>query len=76
MLLQSAAIEASRRRPLAVFAALQPGTVRSQLSRPFVAPSDAMAPKVSAAQLLRVLQSLRPTGRAQFVDYRGAPIPW
>ena len=76
MLLQTAAIEASRRRPLAVFAALQPGTVRSKLSRPFVAPSDAMAPEVSAAQLLQVLQSLKPTGRAQFVDFRGASIPW
>jgi DNA-binding transcriptional LysR family regulator len=76
MLLQSAAIEASRRRPLAVFAALQPGTVRSKLSRPFVAPSDAMAPEASASQLLQVLQSLKPTGRAQFVDFKGASIPW
>jgi len=76
MLLQNAAIEASRRRPLAVFAALQPGTVRSKLSLPFVAPSDAMAPEASAAQLLQVLQSLQPTGRAQFVDYRGTSIPW
>jgi len=25
---------------------------------------------------LQVLQALRPTGRAQFVDYRGASIPW
>ncbi len=76
MLLQNAAIEASRRHPLAVFAALQPGTVRSKLSRPFVAPSDALAPEASAAQLLQVLQSLKPTGRAQFVDFRGASIPW
>jgi len=76
MLLQTAAIEASRRRPLAVFAALQPGTVRSKLSVPFVAPSDAMAPEASAAQLLQVLQSLKPTGRAQFVDFKGASIPW
>jgi hypothetical protein len=76
MLLQTAAIEASRRRPLTVFAALQPGTVRSKLSRAFVAPSDAMAPEASAAQLLQVLQSLQPTGRAQFVDYRGTSIPW
>ena len=76
MLLQTAAIEASRRRPLAVFAALQPGTVRSKLSGPFVAPSDAMAPESSAAQLLQVLQSLQPTGRAQFMDYQGKCIPW
>ncbi len=76
MLLQSAAIEAHRRLPQAVFAALQPGTVRSPLSQAFVAPADALAPEESASQLYAVLQTLRPTGRAQFVDYRGATIPW
>jgi len=76
MLLQTAAIEAHRRRPLAVFAALQPGTVRSRLSQPFVAPEDALAPEVAAAHMLQVLGELRPTGRAQFVDYRGAAIAW
>ena len=76
MLLQTAAIEAHRRRPLAVFAALQPGTVRSRLSQPFVAPDDALAPEVAAAHMLQVLDELRPTGRAQFVDYRGAAIAW
>ncbi len=76
MLLQTAAIEAHRRRPLAVFAALQPGTVRSRLSQPFVAPGDALAPEVAAAQMLQVLDQLRPTGRAQFVDYRGQAIAW
>lgn len=76
MLLQTAAIEAHRRRPLAVFAALQPGTVRSRLSQRFVAPDDALAPDVAAAHMLQVLDQLRPTGRAQFVDYRGAAIAW
>ena len=76
MLLQTAAIEAHRRRPLAVFAALQPGTVRSRLSQPFVAPEDALTPQASAAHMLQVLDQLRPTGRAQFVDYRGAAIAW
>jgi NAD(P)-dependent dehydrogenase (short-subunit alcohol dehydrogenase family) len=76
MLLQTAAIEAYRRRPLAVFAALQPGTVRSRLSQRFVPPDDALAPAVAAAHMLQVLDQLRPTGRAQFVDYRGGAIPW
>ena len=76
MLLQTAAIEAHRRRPQAVFAALQPGTVRSRLSQPFVAPEDALAPEQAAAQMLQVLDQLCPTGRAQFVDYSGAAIAW
>lgn len=75
MLLQTAAIEIARRRPLAVVAALQPGTVRSGLSRPFVG-EQAMDPLDSAARLLRVLDGLEPTGRAQFVDHAGQIIPW
>ena len=76
MLLQTAAIEAARTRPLAVFAALQPGTVASKLSGPFVAAVDALTPAASAAGMLAALDMLQPTGRAQFVDYRGGMIPW
>ncbi len=75
MLLQTAAIEIARRRPLAVVAALQPGTVRSALSQPFVG-ELAMDPQESAARLLRVLDGLEPTGRARFVDHAGQSIPW
>jgi NAD(P)-dependent dehydrogenase (short-subunit alcohol dehydrogenase family) len=75
MLLQTAAIEISRRRPLAVVAALQPGTVRSTLSQPFVG-DDALAPEVSAERLLAVLDGLQSNGRAQFVDHQGQTIPW
>lgn len=75
MVLQTAAIEITRRRPLAVVAALQPGTVRSRLSHPFVG-ADALDPQDSASQMLAVLDGLPATGRAFFVDYRGQPIPW
>lgn len=75
MLLQTAAIEMARRRPLAVVAALQPGTVRSALSQPFVGDA-AMDPDDSAQRLLAVLDGLQPTGRAQFVDHLGQSIPW
>ena len=75
MLLQTAAIEMARRRPLAVVAALQPGTVRSALSRPFVEDS-AMDPDDSARLMLSTLDLLQASGRAHFVDYRGAAIPW
>jgi len=75
MLLQTAAIEIARRRPLAVLAALQPGTVQSSLSQPFVG-DDAMPPEASARRLLSVLDALQPTGRAQFVDHQGQSIPW
>lgn len=75
MLLQTAAIELARRRPLAVVAALQPGTVQSALSQPFVG-EDAMHPQDAAQRLLAVLDALQPNGRAQFVDHQGQHIPW
>jgi NAD(P)-dependent dehydrogenase (short-subunit alcohol dehydrogenase family) len=75
MLLQTAAIEITRRRPEAIVAALQPGTVRSTLSQAFV--GDAATDPGDAAQhLLHTLDGLQPTGRAQFVDHRGQAIPW
>jgi NAD(P)-dependent dehydrogenase (short-subunit alcohol dehydrogenase family) len=75
MLLQTATIELSRRRPLLVVAALQPGTVQSALSQPFVG-DDALAAAVAAARLLSVLNALQPTGRAQFVDHQAQHLPW
>jgi NAD(P)-dependent dehydrogenase (short-subunit alcohol dehydrogenase family) len=74
-LMQTAAIELARQRPLAVVAALQPGTVRSALSQPFVG-DDALDPALSAQRLFAVLDALAPTGRAQFVDHLGQHIPW
>ena len=73
--LQTAAIELARQRPALVVAALQPGTVQSALSRPFV--GDAATPPLQAATaLLRTLDGLQATGRAQFVDHAGHHIPW
>jgi NAD(P)-dependent dehydrogenase (short-subunit alcohol dehydrogenase family) len=76
MLLRTAAIEACRQRPEAVFAALQPGTVRSPLSAPFLAGAEAMDPDDSAALLLAALDALPASGAAVFVDYQGRSIDW
>lgn len=75
MLLQTTAIELSRRRPLLVVAALQPGTVQSALSQPFVG-NDALPASVAAERLLSVLNALQPIGRAQFVDHQAQYLPW
>ena len=75
MVLQTAAIEMTRRRPLVVVAALQPGTVRSRLSQPFVG-LEGLDPQDSASKMLTALDGLAATGRAHFIDYRGQPIPW
>ena len=75
MLLQTSAIEIARRRPMALVVALQPGTVQSGLSQPFVG-DDAMRPDEAARRLLAALDGLQPTGRAQFVDHQGQAISW
>ena len=75
MFLQTAAIEIARRRPQAVIAALQPGTVRSRLSRPFVG-EEGTDPDIATRKLLQVIDSLQPTGRAHFIDHEGQVIPW
>lgn len=75
MFLQTAAIEIARRRPQTVIAALQPGTVRSRLSQPFVGDAG-MDPEIAARKLLQVIDGLQPLGRAHFVDHEGEVIPW
>jgi NAD(P)-dependent dehydrogenase (short-subunit alcohol dehydrogenase family) len=76
MLLQTAAVEVHRKQPLWVVAALQPGTVRSPLSRPFVADAHALTPALSVAGMLRALDGLPAQSGAHFVDYRGEAVPW
>ena len=76
MFLQTASIEASRKKPLCVFAALQPGTVQSKLSSSFVAAENATRPEESVSRMMAVMSELKPNGRAQFVDHAGQLIPW
>ena len=73
--LQTAAIELARQRPEMVVAAMQPGTVRSRLSQPFVGDA-AQAPEEAVRGLLAALNDLEPHGRAHFVDHAGVAIPW
>ncbi len=75
-LLHTAAIEVTRTRPDAVFAALQPGTVDSRLSSAFNAGHDLTTAQASAEGLLAALDGLAPARGAQFIDFRGASIPW
>ncbi len=76
MVLQTAAIEAARKRPKLVVAAMQPGTVASRLSAPFVAAQDCLTPAQSVAGLLQALDVLPAQAAAHFVDYQGQTIPW
>ena len=76
MLLQTAAIEVSRKRPEAVCLALHPGTVATKLSEPFASGRGLFTPAESAAKLLSVIDGADPGRAARFLAYDGEEIPW
>jgi len=77
MLLQTAAIELQRKNPNLCVVALQPGTVKSKLSEPFVNNSVALLePQESVAGMLGTLRALQPKSGAYFLDHKGLEIPW
>ncbi len=77
MLLRTAAIEVARKRPLAVLAALHPGTVRSGLSAPIIGSAEASTPEAAAHHLLAVLDALPAEGASGgFHAWDGTAVPW
>ena len=76
MMLHTAAIELNRKNPNALFVALQPGTVSSALSSPFVDQSKTLTPEQSVDQMLTAMDLLQPINGAHFIDYKGNPIAW
>lgn len=77
MMLQTAALELQRRNPRLRVVALQPGTVRSSLSRPFAAGgAELLEPAASVAGLMQALLDLPVQSGASFIDYRGQAIAW
>ena len=76
MPLKTASIEVARTHPLAVLAALHPGTVRSALSEPFNGAEIGRAPADAAGDLLRVLDGLNAEATGGFYAYSGNSLPW
>ena len=77
MLLQTAAIELQRKNAELRVVALQPGTVRSSLSRPFAAGvAKPLEPAESVAGMMTALRGLGARQGACFMDYQGKEIPW
>ena len=77
-ILRCLAIEGARKRPDLVIAGLQPGTVRTGLSRPFrgrVAEEDLFEPDTAAGHLLGVLDGLSPAQSGRLFDWRGEEFP-
>ena len=79
MVVRCLAVELARTHPLAVCAALHPGTVETGLSRPFlrgVDPGRLATPAEAAARLLAVVDALTPADSGGVFAYDGRPIPF
>lgn len=79
MLLRNVALEWRVTQPSTTVVMLQPGTVRTALSAPFLhgaAADKALEPAESAARLLRVLEDVSPAASGAFLDWRGDNIPF
>ncbi|WP_447735766.1 SDR family NAD(P)-dependent oxidoreductase [Aeromonas veronii] len=79
MLLRCAAIELARRAPGVKLLAFHPGTVDTQLSRPFhanVPPGNVQSPELVAEHLVQLMNRLQPDGELSFLDWQGKPIEW
>jgi NAD(P)-dependent dehydrogenase (short-subunit alcohol dehydrogenase family) len=72
-------VELARRHRGVICVALHPGTVDTDLSRPFQArvPSEKLfSTERAARQLLDVIVSLKPEDNGAFFAWDGQPVPW
>lgn len=73
-IVRTAAIELARSRPLSVCVAVHPGTVDTDLSRPFqrgLREGQLLSPETSAAHITEVLDRLTPEDSGGLFDWKG-----
>lgn len=79
MVIKTAAIEYARRAPNVKLVAFHPGTVDTELSRPFQrnVPEDKLfSPGFVAERILSISSDLPIDGDASYLDWAGKTIPW
>lgn len=76
MLIKTAAIELKRTKPHATMIALHPGTVTSNLSKPFGGERVGRPALVAAQEMLNVLQTIQPIDTGSFLSYSSEKLPW
>ena len=77
MIIKNAAIEVGRRNKQAIVVGLHPGTVDSDLSKPFqgnVADGKLFTPEYSAKKLLEVLENLSPEQTGKYFEWDGQEV--
>jgi hypothetical protein len=77
MFTKTLSIELGRIAPHAIVVGLHPGTVDTDLSKPFqrgAPPQQLLTPERSATALLAVLDRLGVKGTGKLFDFRGEPV--
>ncbi len=76
-LIKTASIEMKVKNKKAVFLALHPGTVKSDLSQPFQkANLKIQEPEESAKHLVKILDSVDQSQTGKFFNWDGSELPW
>ena len=78
-LMKTFSIEYARRAKNTKLIAFHPGTVNSEMSKPFhatVPNGKLFEPDYVASCLSKVMDDLPVDGQLSYVDYAGKPIPW
>ena len=76
MLLKTASIEWSRTKPNTALIAMHPGTVNSELSKPFRGQQIGRPAKDAVADMFRVIANLKKEDSGSFLSYSGERLPW
>ncbi|MEL0169393.1 MAG: SDR family NAD(P)-dependent oxidoreductase [Pseudomonadaceae bacterium] len=76
MLVKTAAIELARKSPKARLLSLHPGTVQSDLSKPFRSAAAARPAAQAAEELLGVIDRSLPSDSGGFFAYDGKRVEW
>ena len=78
-LFKSLSIEWARKYPKAIITLLHPGTVNTNLSKPFhkFVPKDKLfSPQMTSSYLIDILLHQKPTDSGKFIAWDGKEIPW
>ncbi len=77
MFTKNLSIELTRRFPSLVVLALHPGTVDTNLSKPFQRGAKTLfSTEHAAKQLLKIIDGTTPAMNGRFIAWDGSPIPW
>jgi len=76
MLIKTASIEWARTKPNTALISMHPGTVNSGLSKPFRGKQIGRPAHDAAADMFRVIESLKKEDSGSFLSYSGERLPW